>query len=322
MEYRQALGYDLSRLVLGTAQLGMEYGIANTTGRPDLNEAKAVVATALNSGVNTFDTAAAYGESEAVLGRLLVDKLERREVIVVTKLAPLREGAAGSGSQARQVVRDSLAASRQRLRASALPIVLAHGAADVTVFDGAVAEEMQRQVEAGAVEHIGVSVYTPEEALALVEHDLIEAIQIPLPVVDQRPVWRTFLDRATARGTAVFARSVYLQGLLLMSPGDVPTELTEAVAHLERLRGIASREGRSVADLALHFPLAFPQVTGIVVGAERADQLADTLGELEKPPLSAELLEELREEFSDVPEQVLNPSLWPRQQSPIRRQSL
>lgn len=61
--------YDLSRLMLGTAQLGMAYGVANTAGRPDFRQAVRLIAAAADGGVNCFDTAAAYGDSEVILGR-------------------------------------------------------------------------------------------------------------------------------------------------------------------------------------------------------------------------------------------------------------
>ena len=62
---------QLSRLMLGTVQFGMPYGVANRMGQPDYGDVLAMVAAAIEGGVNCFDTAAAYGSSEEVLGRAM-----------------------------------------------------------------------------------------------------------------------------------------------------------------------------------------------------------------------------------------------------------
>ena len=77
-----------SRLVLGTAQLGMPYGIANSTGQPDFETAVAIIKTAWECGIREFDTAQAYGESEAVLGRALSSLGIANDVRIITKLDP------------------------------------------------------------------------------------------------------------------------------------------------------------------------------------------------------------------------------------------
>lgn len=77
--------------MLGTVQLGRPYGVANRTGQPALYDVRKIVRTAIDSGVNCFDTAATYGTSEEVLGKVFHDLGVGDELFVVTKTRPLNE---------------------------------------------------------------------------------------------------------------------------------------------------------------------------------------------------------------------------------------
>ena len=78
----------MDRLVLGTSQLGMSYGINNKTGKPDFDMACDIVRTAFDQGVTRFDTAQVYGDSEEVLGRILDRFKLKSNIKVYTKLDP------------------------------------------------------------------------------------------------------------------------------------------------------------------------------------------------------------------------------------------
>ncbi len=87
MEYIEIQGLHLPRLTLGTVQLGMDYGIANTAGKPDYEKSAGILDAALEGGINAFDTAAAYGDSEAVIGRYFWSMPEgAAKPIIITKL--------------------------------------------------------------------------------------------------------------------------------------------------------------------------------------------------------------------------------------------
>ena len=77
-----------NRLVLGTAQIGMQYGIANKTGKPDLINAEQIIKEAWNGGIREFDTAQAYGESEKVLGNAFDNLNIKHSAKVITKFSP------------------------------------------------------------------------------------------------------------------------------------------------------------------------------------------------------------------------------------------
>ncbi|MGQ9581236.1 MAG: aldo/keto reductase, partial [Armatimonadota bacterium] len=111
---------ELSRMMLGTAQLGLEYGIANKLGKPCHEEAKAIIATAFECGINCLDTAAGYGTSEEVVGRVMDELGIRDDVVVVTKVVTMADGL--SASEADRIVEESVTRSMHRLGLDHIPI--------------------------------------------------------------------------------------------------------------------------------------------------------------------------------------------------------
>jgi len=301
-------GRDLSRLSLGTVQLGTEYGIANRSGRPDERQAERILGAALRGGINHFDTAAAYGASESILGRVLENEEEGRKARITTKLpaAPASLGAPG----VRRWVRDSLESSLRNLRRSHLDFLLLHDAADLDRYGDDLLSILELVRREGKVGAFGASVYAPEEADRVLGTAGMEAVQIPFNVLDQR--WRSggFLARAAARGVAVFARSIFLQGLFWLSPEEAGRKLPWAREACERVGVLASQNGCSAPELALRYALSFSEITSGVVGCEREEQVEDLVRMASLPHLDVAVLRELEETFRHVPDRVVNPSLW------------
>ncbi len=81
--------WHLSRLMLGTVQFGMPYGVANRTGQPDAARVREILTVAADGGVNCLDTAALYGSSEETLGRALAELGLAGKMTVVTKTVAL-----------------------------------------------------------------------------------------------------------------------------------------------------------------------------------------------------------------------------------------
>ena len=77
---------EFSKITLGTVQFGLDYGIANTDGKPSYEKARDIVATACENGITSFDTAAAYGDSEKVLGQIFKELQIKDKVQVVSKV--------------------------------------------------------------------------------------------------------------------------------------------------------------------------------------------------------------------------------------------
>ena len=316
MEYANALGRGISILTLGAVQFGMNYGIANKTGRPARKEVFEILDIARDAGVNVLDTAYAYGESEEVLGEWLSGRADRDAILVATKLPEIEGFADMSEGEAKSKIAEVLSASLRRLRLDRVFLYLLHRAEHMTRRDGLVMRHLQSLRQEGLVEHIGVSVYTPEEALLALSVDGIFAVQAPFNVFDQRLRRSGFLGRARRQGVAVFARSVFLQGLILMPVEDVPAHLDEIAPYKRGFERLCREAGRSVAEVAFLFSRAEEGVTSVLVGVDNVAQMKANVELAARPPLSADLLARIRESFRDVPEYLVNPALWPELEKP------
>jgi aryl-alcohol dehydrogenase-like predicted oxidoreductase len=298
-----------SRLGLGTVQWGMTYGVANVAGRPRQEEIERMLKLAADHEVNWLDTARAYGESEEVIGRALRKTGLQDRFLVVTKICHIDPAATGSPALVRKLVRESIAASRKALGLEVLPMLLIHKGEDL--FVPGVWDELLEHRSRGTVTCLGVSV--SQDPVKMVERALcidgVEALQVAVNVFDQRLVRSGVLERAALRGVTVFARSVYLQGLIPMPEERVPVHLAGALPLKRMLLDSARSWGRSVPEVAIQFVLGLKGVTAAVVGCETESQVAENLSLAHSPPLDKEQMDVLLE-MPGAPLDVIEPWRW------------
>jgi len=303
-----------SQLTLGTVQLGIEYGIANRTGRPATATAVAMVRSAVAHGVTALDTARTYGESEAVLGKALTGAWRSR-VHVVTKLDTLKTMSSGASEASIQGAVDaSIDQSCEALGTEKLQTLLLHDWAHYSRWNGAVWRRLVALRNEGRIENLGASVYEPHEALVALRDPEVKHLQIPMNVLDWR--WKAEgVDRAVADrpDVIVHARSPLLQGLLATGAEFWPAVgAFDAADCVERLRVAAHHFHRDgVIDLCLAYVRSQPWITSVVVGCETMEQLSENLGLFRLPALSAEEADELEHRIPKAPDSLLNPSKWP-----------
>ncbi len=292
------------RIGLGTAQFGLDYGISNQSGQVAAAEGRRILALAETAGVRVIDTAAAYGDAEARLGRWLA---KDHPFSIVTKLS--RPAADAHGSPTAGWVPDAFRGSLRRLRTTRVHGLLMHSPADLLGPDGA---ELWRAMEtlrdAGAVDRIGASVYTSGEIDALLERYPLELVQVPLNVLDQRLVRGGQLARLKAAGIEVHARSVFLQGLLLMDPtGRCDRHFDPARGALGAFQAAARAAGRSPLQAAVAYVLSVDEVDAAIFGVTDATQFAEILSAA-TPTLPRDWFAP----FALDDERILDPTRWPR----------
>lgn len=299
---------DTLRLTLGTAQLGMRYGLANRTGQPDDAGAAALVAAAWRGGVRRFDTAMHYGVSERVLGRCLAAIAHgAEEAEVVSKLAPEADPF-GEG-----VLAASIRASLQNLGVRSLAGFLLHRERLLDRWDD-LRPDLDALVGQGLARRVGISVYDPQSALRALGLPGLGLLQVPSGVLDRRFEQAGVFAAAAAAGIRVQVRSVFLQGLLLLNPQQAPARMDFALPHVRDFQALCAEAGRPPAEIALAYAwTAYPHAD-ILVGAESEAQIRANL--CAAAPLPPGLAEEIRSRFARVPVQVLNPSLWPSEGAP------
>src|ERR1700730_11678626 len=165
-------GLHVSQLALGTAAFGLEnYGIHEPGEQSRLSEEQAIglIRAAVEKGINFFDTARGYGESEALLGRGLSDC---PSCIIATKVG-IAEAAAGWAALTRTVM-DSVETSLKALRRDVLDIVLIHNATQDTLERGGMLDVLEWARDVGKLKYIGASVYGEPAALAAVRNGRVD----------------------------------------------------------------------------------------------------------------------------------------------------
>ena len=252
------------KLGLGTVQWGQAYGIANAEGRrPDDGEIGVMLGRARVAGVDLLDTAQVYGEAETVIGRHAGDLEGWR---IVTKTAPV----VGKGG----AVEAGLTQSLDRLQRAKVYGLLLHREEDLTAVQGStIWSALQRLKSQGLVAKIGVSVYDPEQLEQIVDQCEVDLVQLPFNLYDQRFLRAGWFDRLRHAGIEVHARSVFLQGLLLMTPKAMPAQFAPWSDHHHRLYQVIDSLGVSALAASLRFCLQQPGIDRVIVGCETPGQL-------------------------------------------------
>ena len=301
-------------LVLGGAQIGMAYGIANRAGKPDDEEVHAILDLAERAGISHLDTAAGYGDSEHRIGSSLTPD---SPLSIVTKLPPNLLDGQPPAAEVEQRVHVAIDRSIWLLRRTRIDAALLHRFEHYEAGRGAAWQTLLSYKKTGRVGRIGASVYRPEELSALLQDPDVGLIQIPFNILDRRWLEATVQRDIAARPDVILhGRSALLQGLLTVDdPGQWPIAdydlARRCIAGLQTLTASLKRE--SVVDLCFAYARAQPWLAGIVVGAETAAQTAENIRLFRTPSLTADEADAAASALpGPLPEQLLNPALWPR----------
>ena len=288
---------SVSRLALGTVQFGLPYGVANSSGRVSKSAAGRMLQVARGAGMDTLDTAVAYGESERLLGELGVAGWR-----VVSKLPPLPDGEKSVAGWVDHVMRESL----NRLGVPNLHAVLLHRPTDLLGSRGdRLYDALVSLKTSGRATSFGVSVYSPDEIEVLASRFKFDVVQAPFNVFDRRLETSGWLRRLKDLGVEVHTRSVFLQGLLLMTPGTRPIHFNRWQPLWQRWDEWLAETGANPVHACLAFALERHDIDRVLVGFDTLSQLEEALAALDTvaalPPGDL---------YSDDAE-LLNPSRWP-----------
>lgn len=291
------------KLGLGTVQFGLPYGITNERGRIPEAVAASIVRAALDAGIDLFDTAAAYGDAETVLGRAIGSQ---GDVRIVSKLAPIPADRIGDAEieACRAAVQRSLA----RLGRPSLHGLLLHRPDDLRKPGAerltALLDDLKGD---GIIANVGISAYDGAQIKLALDRLPVDSVQVPVNLLDQRLLQDGTLDRLKTRNIEIHARSAFLQGALLADPSSLPSHFA---AHRHRLRAVdsaARRAGLSRLALCLRFVLEQPVIDGVIVGVtslKELQQIVDAATDGTRLPggLAALASDDRR---------LVDPSLWP-----------
>ncbi|MES2400002.1 MAG: aldo/keto reductase [Pseudomonadota bacterium] len=283
------------KLALGTAQFGLAYGIASPQPQIAYAESKAIIDYATGQGMTVLDTAMGYGESEARLGEIGVQGWK-----VISKIPEVP-----AGQNATTWITGAVKSSLEKLKIASLYGLLLHRPAQLLGDRGPEIHAALQCLKAdGLVEKTGVSIYQPSELEGVFSVGEVDLVQSPLSVLDRRLITSGWLDRLADRGVEVHARSVFLQGLLLMSADQRPAKFDRWSGLWASYHEWVTATGLSQLQACLAYVSAIPQVRQVVVGVNGLSHIKEIL------QAQANRAPSWSPDLATDDEELLNPLAW------------
>ena len=285
------------KLSIGSVQFGLPYGISNVTGKVSFDEVKKILNLARKRNINMIDTAIAYGDSEMVLGLAGVNDFE-----VITKLPILP----GDLTDFTGWVENHIEETLIRLKKNSIHGLLVHNAECLRGSDGEKLSRALYQVKSsGLVKKIGVSIYQPDVLGEILEKTPIDIVQAPLNVVDTSIISSRWLDKLNKIGVSVHARSIFMQGLLLMDRNSIPEKFNRWSFLWNHWHQKLKTHDLDALTQCISFVNSISKIDRIIVGVESAFQLQQILTaiDLENTPIDWSAM-------ASDDQMLINPSNW------------
>ena len=294
----------MDNVCIGTAQFGMNYGIANRTGQPHRDVVRRIIQQATENRIFFYDTAASYGDSEQLLGDIFADLKISNQVKVITKISP------DFNFSNTDRLEEDVSKSLKRLGIESLWGLMLHR----TEIEGdweKILAAVTALKDNGMIQKFGVSVYHPDDALSFAMHPAFDMVQVPFNVLDRRLLDNDFFLIAEKNDKHVFIRSIFLQGLLLLDKQTLQNKnmawASEYIGYLNRY--IQAHKMSAKAFMLNAVMEAIPWAK-LVIGLETPEQLAENLSLLNGNNVTKETIYNWWCGLPLYPEKLLNPSLW------------
>lgn len=250
---------------LGTANLGQPYGITNDTQYNSI-EAKNILKSGIELGINSIDTSPDYGNAEEMIGESIACD---SGFSITTKIPKLE-------TYSRKNVMEILEASLERMKLKKIDNLLFH---DPYIYKlDNLSDLTQHLLESGKVNRVGFSSYHADHIIeAKVKNPNWSVFQIPENILDQRFIHSKELIELKTAGNRIYARSAFLQGLLLVSPQKLPKFMRDQIRTFEALEEICRENEMSLLEICISYMRNIEWNFSTVIGAGNESQLADIL---------------------------------------------
>lgn len=282
-----------SKLILGTVQFGLNYGVNNSGGIPDDDQLNDILSVADNSGIALLDSAPSYGDSEERIGNYALGRFG-----IVTKFSKVYD---------KDGFKTSLQKSLKNLNTDNIYGYIAHDSNEL-LSNPMIWTWLKMEREEGRVKKIGYSLYQPEQLLELLGLGMIpDLVQLPYNLLDKK--FEGYFKQLTDLGCEIHVRSVFLQGLFFMDPQLLKPVLKPLVPQLISLQNICRENSISMSELALEFANKNLYIDKIVIGVENALQLQKNLNDINSNKVDSSIMSEVDSIKVENPN-LLNPANW------------
>lgn len=270
-------GISVSEIAFGGVEIGMPYGIGVKSKEDMLPESEAIrlLHEAIDSGINFFDTARMYGESETIMGKAFKDR--RNQVIISTKCKHFvdQSGNLPSSDKLETIIESSLEESLSTLKTDFVDVFMLHQANEAILNNEEIASTFIKLKEKGKIRATGVSTYTNAETKLALDKGIWDVIQLPFNLLDQRQ--KELFPQAAEQGVGLVIRSVLLKGLLSDRGKNLHPALANVEKHIGAYNALLEGVDYDLPALAVKFVLSFPEVSAALVGIDRFEYLHQSL---------------------------------------------
>lgn len=307
MKYTNVKGLNASVFSLGTVQLGLDYGLGEFATKPSKEHAFSLLDEAVKNGVNILDTASNYGDSERVIGEWLQTVDESHRPMIVTKIDSFDH------STPETLKRDIFAETEkclQALNVDQIDILMLHDYEDFEKNPEATKQIFDELKQLGKIRFSGISVYSCHDYVK-VANSGFDAVQIPLNLFDWNQIDRGGIQALADAGMMIFTRSVFLQGLVFLTPEEIDPRMDFCVPYVQKFRSLCDEFQLSPGVLAMSFALSVRGVDSLVLGCQRTEQLLNNCQLIDAVrQLSDEEMKKIHDAFANIDPRVIDPRCW------------
>ena len=308
-------GFDISEISLGTWQVGGKWGDPFNHSTAD-----AILNTAIDHGINFIDTADVYsdGESEQAVSRLIRSRKER--IYFATKCGR-RLNPHNNETYQPQALRKFVEDSLRNMKLETLDLIQLHCPPTEAYNRPEIFGLFDTLKKEGKILNMGVSVETVEEAMKAIEYDNVTTVQIIFNMFRQRPSEKFFAE-AAKRNVGIIVRVPLASGLLT---GQYTASTTfgkddhrtfnrkgeafdkgETFSGIDYMKGLEAVEEikklfpqqTNLAATALKWVLMFPEVSCVIPGASRPQQVLSNIQAAEAPEFTAAQMEQVKQIYN------------------------
>lgn len=285
-----------SKLVLGTVQFGLDYGINNAAGKPNNDEVFKVLETAYCNNIRLLDSAELYGDALEVIAAFheahpdkkfnVINKVKYSENLDVEALISKR---------------------LDSLKIPHFEVCYFHSFDDIALFPSLL-EDLKKLKKQEKIKNIGVSLYTEEQFGAVLKMDEANYIQLPFNLLDNENIRGKYLKEAVKSGKVIHTRSVFLQGLFFKELNMLPEKLQPLKPYLEQLRELCQTNNVNMSALALQYAISQNEISGVLIGVDNVAQLVENI-QFSNTSIEKEVLESIKN-ITVKEQELLNPVNW------------
>lgn len=289
-------------MILGTVEIGLNYGINNNDGKPSVEQAYELLDAAKNDNIIELDTAAAYGESEAIIGDFQADN--NFEFLIDTKLPT---------SIPVEQYENSLSSSLKKLHTKSLNVLYLHSFEQCK--NKQILDFLLDKKNKNIIKKIGISIYEPHEMEYIIDNlPFVDVIQFPFNIFDcHRWLEGDLLKRAKQSKKQLYVRSVFLQGLIFKAVSDPFIQSLNAGNYIEGINDIAKRYDFTIAEMAYKYVSDLEEIDEILIGCQGRKELLMNVDLIKSDKkISSEMRSELDRLSKDISVEIIDPRKWRR----------